>query len=219
MTESTGLRGSSVKAIAIRGAVNTGESARVSDSRPLLTNWRALLSISATFVLALWLWTLLFPQPPERPSTATGVDFSRASRGVSEIDGTPSKLNLNSERAIDAPIVLPTGEVVGGQLDERNFTIAPGPSGNYGGREQQDDRQTKKIIWGLNGHSDGGVFVDAVSPGSVVGQLGLQQGDRILSINGKPIASPADFAGIYRKEGLPRQVEFIRAGRVFHSHP
>ena len=57
-------------------------------------------------------------------------------------------------------------------------------------------------------------MVDEVPPGSLAERLGLQQGDVIRSVNGKPLASPADFAQIYQQQGQSQiKVEGIRGGR------
>ncbi|MGH8209314.1 MAG: PDZ domain-containing protein [Steroidobacteraceae bacterium] len=83
---------------------------------------------------------------------------------------------------------------------------------------QQTPVQREKVSRGLSARAGGGVEVDEVPSGSIAGKLGLQSGDVILSINGNVISSPEEFAAIYQQQGLPRQVEIIRDGRVLHRH-
>jgi PDZ domain len=86
--------------------------------------------------------------------------------------------------------------------------VTPGPAEN----------QVAKVAHGLS-EAAGGVRVDQVLPGSVVGRLGLQTGDVIVSVNGAPVESPTQFAQIYEKDGLPRQIEALRGGQLILSNP
>jgi S1-C subfamily serine protease len=82
----------------------------------------------------------------------------------------------------------------------------------------QDQRQSDKITSGLAVNPAGGILVLAVPPQSVVSQLRVEAGDVIVSVNGQPVASPEEFAGIYREHGLPRQMTVLRQGREIHRH-
>jgi general secretion pathway protein C len=81
------------------------------------------------------------------------------------------------------------------------------------GAALQDPRQVANL-GRVSPQQGGGVVVDEVPPGSLAERLGLQQGDVIRSVNGKPLASPADFAQIYQQQGQSQiKVEGIRGGR------
>ena len=82
------------------------------------------------------------------------------------------------------------------------------------GRAMEDPRQVANL-GRVSAHAGGGVTVDEVPPGSLAERLGLQQGDVIRAVNGKPLASPADFAQIYQQQGQAGQikVEGMRGSR------
>jgi general secretion pathway protein C len=82
------------------------------------------------------------------------------------------------------------------------------------GAALQDPRQVANL-GRVSPHQGGGVSVDEVPPGSLAERLGLQQGDVIRAVNGKQLASPADFAQIYQQQGQSGQikVEGLRGGR------
>jgi membrane-associated protease RseP (regulator of RpoE activity) len=80
------------------------------------------------------------------------------------------------------------------------------------------ERQVAKLTRGLAARPGGGVLVEAVLPGSVAGQLRLQVGDAIITVNGEPVGSPEAFARMYQEQGLPRQLTIIRDGREMHRH-
>jgi S1-C subfamily serine protease len=82
----------------------------------------------------------------------------------------------------------------------------------------QDQRQSEKITSGLAVNPAGGILVLAVPPQSVVSQLRVEAGDVIVSVNGVAVASPEDFARIYREQGQPRQLTVIRNGHELHRH-
>lgn len=81
-----------------------------------------------------------------------------------------------------------------------------------------DQRQAAKIARGLSANPGGGILVEGAPPGSVAGQLRLQVGDVIISVNGDAVSSPEEFARIYSEQGLPRQLTIIRDGREMHRH-
>jgi hypothetical protein len=81
-----------------------------------------------------------------------------------------------------------------------------------------DARQLAKIAHGIRANPAGGILVEATPPGSVVGQLRLQPGDVILSVDGVPATTPEQFALDYREHGLPRELTILRNGTEFHLH-
>ena len=98
--------------------------------------------------------------------------------------------------------------------------VGAGPSnGDPADRTAAAEAQIAKIGMGLSALSGRGIAVEEVLPGSVAAQLGLQSGDVILAVDGVPIDSLRQFAQIYQRDGVPRQVDGVRAGRPFHIHP
>jgi type II secretory pathway component PulC len=83
---------------------------------------------------------------------------------------------------------------------------------------QQDQRQVAKITRGLTANPGGGILVEAVPEGSIASQLRVEPGDVIVSVNSHAVASPQEFARIYREQGLPRQMTVIHNGREMHHH-
>jgi len=84
---------------------------------------------------------------------------------------------------------------------------------------QQPQRSAAGLTRGLSAHAGRGVTVDEAPPGSAARDLGLERGDVIISVNGKPINSPAEFAQVYATQGKPRQLEAVRDGQAVHRHP
>jgi S1-C subfamily serine protease len=83
---------------------------------------------------------------------------------------------------------------------------------------QQDQRQVAKMTRGLAANPGGGILVEAVPEGSIASQLRVEPGDVIVSVNGHAVASPEEFARIYREQGPPRQMTVIHDGREMHRH-
>ena len=81
-----------------------------------------------------------------------------------------------------------------------------------------DRRQDAKIARGFAPNPSGGILVQATPPGSVAGELRLEPGDVVVSVNGEAVSSPADFVSIYRAHGLPTQLTVLRGGREIHLH-
>jgi S1-C subfamily serine protease len=79
-------------------------------------------------------------------------------------------------------------------------------------------RQLAKIAHGLRANPAGGLLVEATPPWCVVGQLRLQPGDVILSVDGVAATTPEEFALAYRERGLPRELTILRDGTEFHLH-
>jgi C-terminal processing protease CtpA/Prc len=81
-----------------------------------------------------------------------------------------------------------------------------------------EERQLAKIAHGMRPNPAGGILVEATPPGSVVGQLRLQPGDVIVSVNGVAVTTPEQFARTYREQGSPRELTILRNGTEFHLH-
>jgi membrane-associated protease RseP (regulator of RpoE activity) len=79
-------------------------------------------------------------------------------------------------------------------------------------------RQLAKITHGMRPNPAGGLLVEATPPGSVVGQLQLQPGDVIVSVDGIPATTPEQFARTYQEQGLPRELTILRNGAELHRH-
>lgn len=79
-----------------------------------------------------------------------------------------------------------------------------------------DERQLAKIERGLGVDPQGKLRVTGIPAGSVVGLLELRPGDVIVAVNGAAVATPDDFARIYREQGLPSELTLIRAGQEIH---
>ena len=92
------------------------------------------------------------------------------------------------------------------------------PTPDVGGAATADERQVAKITRGLSVGADGALRVMGTPPGSVVGQLHLQPGDVLLSVNGRPVTSAEEFARLYREQGLPTELTVLRDGKEVHRH-
>jgi membrane-associated protease RseP (regulator of RpoE activity) len=105
---------------------------------------------------------------------------------------------------------------------EQASPAQPGPAGRAAAEvvdtTAQDQRQTAKITRGLGANPGGGILVVEIAPYTVASQLRVEVGDVITSVNGDAVASPEDFARIYREQGLPRQMTVIHNGREIHRH-
>jgi serine protease Do len=70
---------------------------------------------------------------------------------------------------------------------------------------------------GVEAEPDGdGLRVRSVRPGSLAEDLGLQAGDRIVSVNGEPVRSPQDVARALGKDGARAEVK-VERGAATHS--
>jgi membrane-associated protease RseP (regulator of RpoE activity) len=94
---------------------------------------------------------------------------------------------------------------------EAALALSPGAAG-------ADERQQVKIARGLTLGPDGTLRVSATPPGSVVGQLHLQPGDVIVTVNGQEVSTPEDFARLYHEQGPPTELTLLRDGQEIHRH-
>jgi membrane-associated protease RseP (regulator of RpoE activity) len=94
---------------------------------------------------------------------------------------------------------------------EMPLALSPGVAG-------ADERQLVKIARGLTLGPDGTLRVSATPPGSVVGQLHLRPGDVIVTVNGRAVSTPEDFARLYHEQGPPTELTLLRDGQEIHRH-
>ncbi len=70
----------------------------------------------------------------------------------------------------------------------------------------------------IQGTAPGGVVIVTVAPGSSGEQAGLEPGDEFVSINGRPVNTPADITAVTAglRAGDQIQIEISR-GSTFYS--
>ena len=151
------------------------------------------LLVAGAGVLAGWLRSSDAVAPPAAPGAPADVGAPAGPMGATQ--STPAPVALPFSPA--EPPVAGATQVANGSTQER---------------------QDAKLTRGLKARPDGGILVEAVPPGSVAGQLRLQVGDAIITVNGEPVGSPEEFARMYQQQGLPRQLTIIRDGREMHRH-
>ena len=158
------------------------------------------LLVAAAGVLAGWLAHHGRPADGAADAAPTVADrwIPAAAPGALVKPASPTAAQAATAAALSHPAVSATGEPV----DSTPL----------------DQRQAAKIARGLSANPGGGILVEEAPPGSVAGQLRLQVGDVITSVNGDAVSSPDQFARIYREQGLPRQLTIIRDGKEMHRH-
>lgn len=163
----------------------------------------AALAGAALLVAILWcLRQRAAPEPvPGTQVTFQGVTVPAESAGVS-VAGQANATQSAPAAADGAASSGPDASVPGAGT-------APPPL---------EMRQLAKIAHGMRPNPDGGILVEATPPGSVVGQLRLQPGDVIVSVDGVPATTPEQFARTYRERGLPQQLTVLRNGTEIHLH-
>jgi membrane-associated protease RseP (regulator of RpoE activity) len=162
------------------------------------------LLVAGAGVLAWWLRSSDAVAPPAAPGAPADVGAPAATTP----EGAHSAGPMGATQSTPAPVTLPFSPAeppVAGATQVANGATA-------------EQRQENKLTRGLKARPEGGILVEAVPPGSVAGQLRLQVGDAIMTVNGEPVGSPEEFARIYREQGLPRQLTIIRDGREMHRH-
>jgi membrane-associated protease RseP (regulator of RpoE activity) len=143
-------------------------------------------------------WLARRDRPADAAPTVAGRWTGSAAPGAFVSPASPTAAQAASAAALSHRAVSATGELV---------DTTP-----------VDQRQAAKIARGLSANPGGGILVEGAPPGSVAGQLSLQVGDVIVSVNGDAVSSPEQFARIYREQGPPRQLTIIRDGREMHRH-
>lgn len=156
-------------------------------------------------VLVVWLLLRRTGRPPSAPAVAA--------------DHAP--VAAAGPQAARAPKIPPPGGPAprAGTPDEATSTPAPEtPPVLSPGSAGADERQLVKIARGLTLGPDGTLRVSATPPGSVVGQLHLQPGDVIVTVNGRAVSTPEEFARLYHEQGPPTELTLLRDGQEIHRH-
>ena len=163
------------------------------------------LLVAGAGVLAWWLRSA----DTGAPTAATGATAVGAPAAAATSQGTDAAGATGATQSAAAPITAPFAPPNPIPVDDTR-AVANGAT--------PEQRQENKLTRGLKPRPGGGIVVEAVPPGSVTGQLRLQVGDAIITVNGKPVGSPEEFARMYQEQGLPRQLTIIRDGREMHRH-
>jgi len=87
--------------------------------------------------------------------------------------------------------------------------------GSIGISFTQSDTEQGRALLKSYGATDGGVFVQTVAPGGPSEKAGIQEGDIIVGINGKPVRDGAGLVGIVTATpvGSPVDVTVLRDGK------
>jgi S1-C subfamily serine protease len=123
--------------------------------------------------------------------------------------------DVPAPRAMPVPAPAPAASTEGAPAAEPAPPPAPPDAATLAAA---DVHQDAKIARGLAEHGGSGLVVNASPPGSITEQLRLQPGDIVLTVNGEPVATIADFVHIYRTEGMPTELTIRRKGREMHLH-
>ncbi len=151
------------------------------------------------------------------PASPAGRAGRRTGDRIVEVAGRPVRSFREVVGALDA--AEPPVEVVAERPGEGRVTvrIAPDPAWQPPGASLGDPVETG---WGL---APMVLFIAQVAEGSAAAEGGLQPGDRILAIEGRPVASWGDVVRLVgeRREGegaeakpLPVRLTLVREGRV-----
>jgi len=161
--------------------------------------------MSVAAALVVWLLLSRAVRPPSAPAAAANhAPVAAAGPQAARAPLAP------------APPVAPATSA--GTADAAGSTPAPEAPLLSPGAAGADERQLVKIARGLTLGPDGTLRVSATPPGSVVGQLHLQPGDVIVTVNGRAVSSPEDFARLYHEQGPPTELTLLRDGQEIHRH-
>ena len=163
--------------------------------------WFGMLVAAA---LVVWLLLTRAGRPPSAPAAAANRALAAAGPQAARAPQAPAPPGALATRA-------GTAEAGSTPAPEAPQALSPGAAG-------ADERQLVKIARGLTLGPDGTLRVSATPPGSVVGQLHLQPGDVIVTVNGRTVSTPEDFARLYHEEGPPTELTLLRAGQEIHRH-
>jgi len=78
------------------------------------------------------------------------------------------------------------------------------------------------VPWGQSvedilGYPPDRLMIGSVSPGMPAERAGLMQGDEVVKVNGKDLASPIEFPALVEaSQGRPMDLEMLRGGRTVH---
>ena len=163
--------------------------------------WFGMLVAAA---LVVWLLLTRAGRPPSAPAAAANRALAAAGPQAARAPQAPAPPGALATRA-------GTAEAGSTPAPEAPQALNPGAAG-------ADERQLVKIARGLTLGPDGTLRVSATPPGSVVGQLHLQPGDVIVTVNGRTVSTPEDFARLYHEEGPPTELTLLRDGQEIHRH-
>ena len=163
--------------------------------------WFGMLVAAA---LVVWLLLTRAGRPPSAPAAAANRALAAAGPQAARAPQAPAPPGALATRA-------GTAEAGSTPAPEAPQALSPGAAG-------ADERQLVKIARGLTLGPDGTLRVSATPPGSVVGQLHLQPGDVIVTVNGRAVSTPEDFARLYHEEGPPTELTLLRDGQEIHRH-
>jgi S1-C subfamily serine protease len=138
-------------------------------------------------------------------------------------EGTSARVTSPQASASAAAAVAGPASATQSATAAPEAVISNPPESATAGSEQArpplEARQLAKIARGMRPNPEGsGILVEATPPGSVVGQMRLQPGDVILTVDGVPVTTPEQFARTYRERGLPQQLTILRGGTEVHLH-
>jgi len=163
--------------------------------------WFGMLVAAA---LVVWLLLSRTGPPPSVPAAAANRALAAAGPQAARAPQAPAPPGAPATR-------VGTAEAGSTPVPETPPALSPGAAG-------ADERQLVKIARGLTLGPDGTLRVSATPPGSVVGQLHLQPGDVIVTVNGRTVSTPEDFARLYHEEGPPTELTLLRDGQEIHRH-
>ena len=164
------------------------------------------LLVAGAGLLAWRMWTSDAVAPVAEAGTTAAVNVPVAAAPHGDAD---PEFTAGARQSPPAPITTPFSPPTPIAVDDKR-AVANGATA--------EQRQENKLTRGLKARPGGGIVVEAVPPGSVAGQLRLQVGDAIITVNGNPVGSPEEVARMYQEQGLPRQLTIIRDGREMHRH-
>ena len=149
-------------------------------------------------------------------------DFIQTDASINPGNSGGALVNLRGELVgINTAILGPSGGNIGigFAIPSNMVTMITAQLAQYGevsrgrlGVTAQDLTPELAQAFGL--HEKTGVVVAAIDPGSAAAKAGLQRGDVVLSVNGKPVTSAADMrneVGLLRP-GAPLELEVLRDG-------
>jgi S1-C subfamily serine protease len=167
---------------------------------------RSYLWFGMLVAAALIAWLLLSRTGPPPAAPAAGAS------------GTPVAAGPQAARAPQAPAPPGATDTRVGTPEAGSTPVPEAPPVLSPGAAGADERQLVKIARGLTLGPDGTLRVSATPPGSVVGQLHLQPGDVIVTVNGRAVSTPEDFARVYHEQGPPTELTLLRDGQEIHRH-
>lgn len=130
-----------------------------------------------------------------------------------EIDGTKSTTSPFANMSADA--AKPSDEVANAGVEKQPETKADGPTSLSKKEVNAALTDFAKLAASIDGSfGANGLVLEKVQAGSVFAKAGLQVGDVVTSIDGKPLKSIDDAADLYARAGGMKSatVQIVRAG-------